>query len=98
MMYIGVQEWLLERNGLLFRSRRIKNVRLCEHREPSRPHGSELMRRSVEGITLSGIEEGTDALILRVNASSQEADDALDDALSVVKESHKRIAAMRGGR
>jgi hypothetical protein len=56
------------------------------------------MRRSVEGITLSGIEEGTDALILRVNASSQEADDALDDALSVVKESHKRIAAMRGGR
>jgi hypothetical protein len=57
---------------------------------------SELMRQAVEGITLSDDEEGTNALILRVNASAKEANDALDDALSFVAKSNERIAAMTG--
>ena len=38
------------------------------------------------------------APVERVNASTKEANDALDDALSFVAESNKRIAEMTGGR
>ena len=38
-------------------------------------------------------EREIDVLIERVNASTKEANDALDDALSFVTESNERIAA-----
>jgi hypothetical protein len=59
---------------------------------------SELMRQAAQGFTPSDDEEDINALIWRVNASTQEANDALDDALSFVAESNKRIAAMMGGK
>ena len=59
---------------------------------------SELMRQAAQGFTPSDDEEYINALIWRVDASTKEANDALDDALSFVAESNKRIAAMTGGR
>jgi hypothetical protein len=59
---------------------------------------SELMRQAAQGFTPSDDEEDINALISRVNASTQEANDALGDALSFVAESNKRIAAMMGGK
>ncbi|MBB6596439.1 hypothetical protein [Ralstonia solanacearum] len=41
-------------------------------------------------------EREINAMIERVNASTKEASNALDDALSFVAESSKRIAAMVG--
>jgi len=55
---------------------------------------SELMRQAVQDIMRLDDEENINALISRVNVSTQEANDALDDALSFVAESNKRIAAM----
>ncbi|MGX6998543.1 plasmid mobilization protein [Caballeronia sp. KNU42] len=59
---------------------------------------SELMRQAAQGFTPSDDEEDINALIWRVDASTKEANDALDDALSFVVESNKRIAAMTGGK
>lgn len=59
---------------------------------------SELMRQSAEGFTPSGDEQEILALVDRVNASTKEANDALDDALSFVAQSNKRIAAMVGSK
>jgi len=59
---------------------------------------SELMRQAAQGFTPSSDEEDMNALIQRVNASTEEANDALDDALSFVAESNKRIAAMTRGK
>jgi len=59
---------------------------------------SELMRQAAQGFMPSDDEEDINALIWRVDASTKEANDALDDALSFVAESNKRIAAMTGGR
>jgi hypothetical protein len=57
---------------------------------------SELMRQTVHSITQSDDDEAINALISRVNASSKEANDALDGVLSFVAGSNKRIAAMTG--
>ena len=59
---------------------------------------SELMRQAVKGFTPSDDEEKINALIRHVNASTKEANDALDDALSFVAESNERIAAMAAGK
>jgi hypothetical protein len=59
---------------------------------------SELMRQAVQGFTPSDDQQGIHALIERVNASTKEANEALDDALSFVAESNKRIAAMTEGK
>lgn len=59
---------------------------------------SELMRQSAQGFTPSEDEQEILALVDRVNASTKEANDALDDALSFVAESNKRIAAMAGSK
>ena len=59
---------------------------------------SELMRQAAQGFTPSEDEQDINALIDRVNASTKEANDALDDALSFVAESNKRIVAMAGGK
>ena len=59
---------------------------------------SELMRQAAQGFTPSDDEQEINALIERVNASTKEANDALDDALSFVAESNKRIAAMAEGK
>jgi phosphate uptake regulator len=59
---------------------------------------SELMRQAAQGFTPSDDEQEINALIERVNASTKEANDALDDALSFVAESNKRIAAMVEGK
>ena len=56
------------------------------------------MCEAVQSITSLDDEENIKALIRHVNVSAQEANDALDDALSFVAESNKRIAAMTGGR
>jgi uncharacterized protein (DUF1778 family) len=58
---------------------------------------SELMCRAVQRITSLDDEENINGLIRHVNVSTQEENDALDDALSFVAESNKRIAAMAGG-
>jgi len=58
---------------------------------------SELMRQAAQGFTPSDDEQDLLALIERVNASSKEANTALDDALSYVADSNKRIAAMAEG-
>ena len=55
---------------------------------------SELMRQAAQGFTPSDDEQEIVALAERVNASTKEANDALDDALSFVVESNKRIEAM----
>jgi hypothetical protein len=59
---------------------------------------SELMRQAAQGFTPSDDEQEILALVERVNASTKEANDALDDALSFVAESNKRIAAMTEGK
>ncbi|WP_434718295.1 hypothetical protein P5W98_03440 [Paraburkholderia sp. A1BS-2L] len=59
---------------------------------------SEFMRQAAQGFTPSEDEQEVLALVERVNASTKEANDALDDALSFVAESNKRIAAMTGGK
>ncbi|CAB3789425.1 plasmid mobilization protein [Pararobbsia alpina] len=59
---------------------------------------SELMRQAAQGFTPSDDEQEINAPIERVNASTKEANDALDDALSFVAESNKRIAAMAEGK
>ena len=59
---------------------------------------SELMRQAAQGFTPSDDEEKINALIRHVNASTKEANDALDDALSFVAASNKRIAAMAAGK
>ena len=59
---------------------------------------SELMRQAAQGFTPSDDEQEIFALVERVNASTKEANDALDDALSFVAESNKRIAAMTEGK
>jgi len=58
---------------------------------------SELMRQAAQGFTPSEDEQDMHTLIARVNASTSEANDALDDALAFVAESNKRIAAMTEG-
>ena len=58
---------------------------------------SELMRQAAQGFTPSDDERDILALVDRVNASTKEANDALDDALAFVAESNKRIAALTGG-
>ena len=58
---------------------------------------SELMRQAAQGFTPSDDEQDLLALIERVNASSKEANTALDDALSYIADSNKRIAAMAEG-
>jgi hypothetical protein len=59
---------------------------------------SELMRQAAQGFTPSDGEQEILALVERVNASTKEANDALDDALSFVVESNKRIEAMTRGK
>ncbi len=61
-------------------------------------NGSELMRQAAQGFTPSGDKENINALIWRLNASTKEANDALDDALSFVAASNERIATMAEGR
>jgi hypothetical protein len=58
---------------------------------------SELMRQAALSFTPSDDEQEILALVDRVNASTKEASDALDDALAYVAESNRRIAAMAGG-
>ncbi|WP_248324049.1 MULTISPECIES: hypothetical protein [unclassified Caballeronia] len=55
---------------------------------------SELMRQAAQGFTPSEDEQEILALVERVNISTKEASDALDEALAFVAESNKRIAAM----
>ncbi len=57
---------------------------------------SELMRQAIQDFTPPEDEREINAMIERVNASTKEASNALDDALSFVAESSKRIAAMVG--
>jgi hypothetical protein len=59
---------------------------------------SELMRQAALVFTPSEDEKEIALLIERVNISTKEANDALDDALSFVAESNKRIAAMTEGK
>lgn len=59
---------------------------------------SELMRQAAQGFTPSDDEQEIKVLIERVNASTKEANDALDDALSFIAESNKRIASMTEGK
>lgn len=59
---------------------------------------SELVRRSVRGFQPPQEEPELEALLLRVNASTKEANEALDDALRFVQESNRRIDAMPGGK
>jgi hypothetical protein len=59
---------------------------------------SELMRQAAQGFTPPDDEQEILALVERVNASTKETNDALDDALSFVAESNKRIAAMTEGK
>jgi hypothetical protein len=59
---------------------------------------SELMRQVAQGFKPSDDEENINALIRHVNVSTQEASAALDDALSFVAESNKRIAARMEGK
>lgn len=60
---------------------------------------SELMRRAAQTFTpATDDEQDILALVDRVNASTQEANDALDDALSFIAESNKRIEAMEGAK
>ena len=59
---------------------------------------SELMRQAAQGFTPSDDEQEILALVERVNASTKEANDALDDALAFVAESNKRIEAMAGSK
>ena len=59
---------------------------------------SELMRQAVQGFTPSDDEQEILALVDRVNVSTKEANSALDDALSFVAESNKRIASILGGK
>jgi hypothetical protein len=55
---------------------------------------SELMRQAAQGFQPKSEDGDMDALIERVNVSTKEASDALDDALAFVQESNKRIEAM----
>lgn len=55
---------------------------------------SELMRQAAQGFQPKSDDGDLDALIERVNASTKEANDALDDALAFVQESNKRIEVM----
>ncbi|MHC6053264.1 plasmid mobilization protein [Ralstonia solanacearum] len=57
---------------------------------------SELMRQAIQDFTPPEDKREINAMIERVNASTKEASNALDDALSFVAESSKRIAAMVG--
>lgn len=59
---------------------------------------SELMRQAAQGFTPSEDEQDMHALIARVNASTNEANDALDDALAFVAESNRRIAVLTEGK
>jgi hypothetical protein len=58
---------------------------------------SELVRRSVRGFQPPQEETELEALLARVNASTKEANVALDDALRFVQESNRRIDAMPAG-
>ncbi|MFN6184435.1 MAG: plasmid mobilization protein [Burkholderiales bacterium] len=58
---------------------------------------SELVRRAVRGFQPPQEEPELEALLLRVNASTKEANEALDDALRFVQESNRRIDAMPAG-
>lgn len=58
---------------------------------------SELMRQAAQGYSPASDNRDMEALIARVNASTKEASDAIDDALAFVSESNKRIAAMEKG-
>jgi hypothetical protein len=59
---------------------------------------SELMRQAAQGFMPAEDETEILALIKRVNASSKQANDALDDALSFVAQSNQRIQAMTKGK
>jgi phosphate uptake regulator len=58
---------------------------------------SELMRRAAQSFQPKQ-DDDIEALVERVNASTKEGNDALDDALTFVKESNKRIEAMTKGK
>ncbi|MGN6390253.1 MAG: plasmid mobilization protein [Burkholderiaceae bacterium] len=55
---------------------------------------SELMRQAAQGFQPKSDDNDIDALIERVNLSTKEANDALDDAMSFVQASNRRIDAM----
>lgn len=55
---------------------------------------SELMRQAAQGFQPKADDDDMNALIQRVNLSTKDANDALDDALAFISESNKRIAAM----
>jgi phosphate uptake regulator len=55
---------------------------------------SELMRQAAQGFQPKTDDDDMEALLERVNASTREANNALDDALAFVKASNKRIDAM----
>jgi len=59
---------------------------------------SELMRQAAQGFTPANDEADINTLLERVDISTREANEALDDALSFVAESNKRIAAMSEGK
>ncbi|GJH13096.1 hypothetical protein CBA19CS22_32880 [Caballeronia novacaledonica] len=60
---------------------------------------SELMRRAAQDFKpVNDDEQDILALVDRVNASTKEANDALDDALAFIAESNERIAAMEGAK
>jgi hypothetical protein len=54
--------------------------------------------RSRDKFTPPSDEDDIGALIQRVTASTEEANDALDDVLSFIAESNGRIAAMSRGK
>ncbi len=55
---------------------------------------SELMRQAAQGFQPKADDDDVNALIQRVNLSTKDANDALDDALAFIHESNKRIEAM----
>lgn len=59
---------------------------------------SELMRQAAQDFQPRSDDSDIDALIERVNLSTKEANDALDDAMSFVRASNRRIDAMSKAR
>jgi hypothetical protein len=59
---------------------------------------SELMRQSAQGFQQNSDEAVIGALLERVSASTKDAIDALDDAITFITKSNKRIEAMNEAR
>ena len=53
-----------------------------------------LMRQAAESLARDRAMEGIEQLLDRVNASTRQANDALNEALSSIDESNRRITAM----